>query len=416
MCVGTELLLSRVNTNVHLVSNYLNRAGLTLSRNTTVGDVQEEIAACVREALHRSSLVIVCGGLGPTFDDVTREAVAELLNRKLIFDPEVWEAIREYFQRRKVNPPESVKKQACIIEGSQVLPNHRGTAPGLLIPVNPGGKTLILLPGPPVELEGILEESVLPHLKKAFPSPEKRCFRFTVAGLPESVVEERSSSLFSRYEKEMAEFTILTGPGVIELLVQVFEGKKEVARKIEEELKTIFGEAFLGLESPSLPELVGNLLLERRWTLTVAESCTGGMVGSKITDVPGSSAYFKGSIVAYSNQLKRRLLKVPPTLLRKFGAVSEQVAIAMAKGARKVGKSDVSLSLTGVAGPGGASPEKPVGLVWMAVAFPDNRCLARQFLFGGNRLQVRERAVFSGLDFLRREIIGWRPKEKRGRK
>ncbi len=410
ICVGTELLVEKVNTNVILVSEYLAKAGLMLQRNTVVPDRQEEIADCLRESLSRSQVVLVSGGLGPTFDDVTREAVASVFQRKLIFSSEIWEKIQAYFHHRQVKVPEIAKKQAYLIEGSKILPNKRGTAPGLLLEEKESGKLVILLPGPPSELEGMLVECVLPFLKDFFHFSEKKYFRFGIAGLPESLVEEKSCDLRKRYS-EKVQFTIITVPGMIELLCQTTKENKSLCLEMEKELKEIFGDSFLGLNPPTLPEIVGKLLQQKKLTLAAAESCTGGLLGARITDIPGSSVYFKGSIVAYSNRWKRRLLKVPPTLLRKYGAVSQEVALAMAKGAKKAGQADVAISITGIAGPGGASPEKPPGLVWMAVVLPDKKTVSRRFLFSGTRTQIRERAVFSALEFLR-QVIANREKKK----
>ncbi|MCM8769856.1 MAG: CinA family nicotinamide mononucleotide deamidase-related protein [Candidatus Omnitrophica bacterium] len=404
--VGTELFFHQVNTNIHLISRYLRQAGLCLTRNTTVADNRSDLCLCLQECLSRATVIIVCGGLGPTFDDITREAVADALKRKLVFNQEVWSKIESFFQRRKVVPPESVRKQAWMVEGSTVLPNERGTAPGLLLELQASNQVIILLPGPPAELEGLLAEKVLAYLKQKYPAPETECFRFTVAGLPESVVEQQCSILLERLAKK-GELTILTGAGVIDLLVQLPAGEAQLVTAIENELKLIFGKNFLGRESPSLPEVIGKLLLQRGWSLALAESCTGGLMAASITDIPGSSAYFRGSIVAYSNRLKRRLLKVPPTLLRKYGAVSEPVAIAMARGAKKITGADFSLSITGIAGPGGATPTKPVGLVWIGMSLPDRKNKAHQFLFSGTRSQIRHRAVYSGLELLRQQIIAW---------
>lgn len=405
ICIGTELLSDRVNTDVNLVARFLNSHGLFLARSTTVPDEQEEIAAALRNALAESDLVFLTGGLGPTFDDLTREACAECLHRELVFCPEVWHTIEERFRRRNVVLPEINRKQAYILTGSLVLENAVGTAPGLIM--EEAGKFVILLPGPPAELVPMLEKQVLPFLQeKKLPREGGRVFRFGFAGLPESVVETRSSRILEKYRKKgELEFTILAQPVLIEIVARALSHSAEKAvAEMERDFQAEFGPDFLGVDPPGLPEILGRILKEKQLTLVLAESCTGGLAGKLVTDIPGSSEYFRGSIVAYSNLMKKKVLKVPRTLLRKYGAVSREVALAMALGSRKLGRADCALSITGIAGPTGATAEKPVGLVWIAAVLPDKKTLAWNFVFPGSRHQIRERAVLTGLDLLRREF------------
>ncbi len=403
ICIGTELLFDRINRDINFISYYLNQIGLSVSRNITIGDDKEEIKKVLEESFLRAEIIFITGGLGPTFDDITRESVSEFLGRKLIFSEKIWEKIRERFLKRGIEPPEINKKQAYIIEDAKIIDNEVGTAPGMIIEEK--GRVIILLPGPPSELIPMMEKDVMEYLKKKMGKEKIKVYRFCFIGIPESVVEERSKEIISSYADRI-EFSIIPHSLIIEILARVYKPEDEgEIRKIEEKFKEMFGKDFLGVNPPALPELIGTLLKEKRLKLAIAESCTGGLVGKMITDIPGSSGYFQGSFVTYANILKKRILRVPRTILRKYGAVSEECAILMAKGAKKYGKADIGLSFTGIAGPTGGSKEKPVGLVWISLAFPKGKIFTKKCLFTGTRHQIREKAAITGLDFLRRKLI-----------
>jgi len=400
ICVGSELLYDRINTDVNILARILAERGLFISRCIIVGDDKKEIVDAVRSSLGRSEIIFVTGGLGPTSDDITKESIAELAGKKLFFSEEVWTKILKRFHDRNMRTiPEINRKQAYVIEGSDIMGNDAGTAPGFV--VKKGKKKIVILPGPPVELMPMAERYA-GTLRVRDKAGKLRIHRFGIAGISESAVEETVNPFLESFDTK---YTILAHPQMIELLVTFGPGMKKI-RETEEFFKQKFGDGYLGLDPPSLPEVIGNLLRDRKWKIAIAESCTGGLAGKLLTDIPGSSEFFSGSFVVYSNLLKKRVLKIPRSVLRKHGAVSEQTALYMAKGARKTGKADVSLSITGIAGPAGGSPEKPVGLVYIGVGMPKNRFYAYRFLFTGNRERIRERAVYQGFIQIRRHIIG----------
>ena len=399
--VGSELLLHKLNTDILLISDILLKSGLRVSKCIIVGDKKEEIKKAIENALGESEILIITGGLGPTFDDLTREAISDVLNRKLIFSNYIWEKIKERFQKIGRDLPEINKKQSYIIEGCEIIENEVGTAPGMFIEEN--NKIIIVLPGPPKEIKHMLE-STIGKIKRKFPSIENiKVARFSVSGVSESAVEEKMKDLI---EKEKSEHIILAHPDLIELLfifdLSIYQEKTEEIDKI---FKERFGENYLGINPPTLPEIIGKILKEKKLKLAIAESCSGGLACKLITDIPGSSEYFTGGFITYSNILKKRILRVPKCILKKYGAVSKEVAICMAKGAKKYGKSDISLSFTGIAGPTGGSKEKPVGLVWIGIGLPKNKNFAEKFIFNGDRATIRERAVQTGFNILRKEIM-----------
>ena len=417
ICVGSELLRYSVNTNVHLVNEFLKGIGAELSFDITVPDNIGAIKSALEFYAGKTGIVLISGGLGPTFDDITRDAVSEFLGRKLIFSASTWKKIETRYRKLGLKDiPEINKKQAYLFKGSTELPNDNGTAPGIIIEdiakaKVKGGHTLetiILLPGPPGEMAPMMGKSVMPYLKKSLrPGQSKNVsVCFSVAGIPESVVEEKTEGIRKLYPETGMEWTILTRPGIIELWVELPSGKtREIKKDIEGRMQEIFGIDYLGTGRRTPAETLHETLKTRELTLAVAESCTGGLIGHLITDVPGSSEFFSGSFVTYSNVLKKRILKVPRTVLKKHGAVSVETVLAMAKGAKKTGKSKVSLAVTGIAGPSGGTAEKPVGLVWVAAGLPGNRFVSKEFRFSGNRSAIKARAALGAINFLRKEIL-----------
>ncbi|MCX7706201.1 MAG: CinA family nicotinamide mononucleotide deamidase-related protein [bacterium] len=405
VCVGSELLFHTLNTNIHIATRLLEMRGFEVNFNVVVCDKSEEIKKAINFCLENSEIVVVSGGLGPTFDDVTRESVAELTGRNLVFSEEIWREIQERFkERRIVNVPELNKKQAMIIEGGVILSNKSGTAPGIRLEYM--GRIIFLLPGPPREFEEMLTNYVLPDIEKNYGIAQNTvCNGFGIAGEPEAVVDEKTKNLRERIISLGGQWTILALPYLIELWLKLPKTKQFLFAEVESSLREIFEDSFLGTNGISIQEALMIMLKERKLVCAFAESCTGGLAGHLITEIPGSSECFNGSFVVYSNRLKKKILKVPKTVLRKFGAVSEEVAIAMAKGARKYGKADISLSITGIAGPSGATEEKPIGLVWMAVAISNHFFETRKFYFSGSRSAIKLRAALAGIDFLRRVIM-----------
>ena len=392
ICVGNELLYDRINTDVNLLSAIMAKAGLKISRCVTVPDIEDEIIASVRECLEMSDILILTGGLGPTSDDITKEALAKFLGRKLVYSGEIWQGICERFARRGILPSETNKKQAYVIEGSEVLDNPVGTAPGLL--VQEREKKIALFPGPPVELKP-MAENFTQRIRDGKETPLE-INRYGLYGMGESAVEEKVNPFMRKIETP---YTILASPQMIEILV-TSECPRENLQRIGVFLKDEFGNSYAGINPPSLPEMLGSILKEKDLRISLAESCTGGLASKLLTDVPGSSAYFQGSFVAYSNSVKKKTLGVPGSILRKYGAVSPETATSMAKGAKKKGKADVSISFTGIAGPSGATATKPMGLVYIGIGLPRKKTEVYRFIFTGNRERIREQAVYKGFDLL----------------
>ncbi len=407
VAVGSELLgTDRLDTNSLRLTALLDRYGVELRRKAAIGDSEEEVAVEIRSLLSRVDLILVGGGLGPTADDVTREAVAAALGRRLYLDEEVLSTIERRFQSLGWKMPEVNRRQAWVVEGAEVIPNPRGTAPGMRL--ESGGCTLFLFPGVPAELDGMTADALEPWLAARADGVARETAVLKVAGLPESVVEERIAPAYEEFGREA--ITILANPGEIRL--HATASGPEPARRsrlqaMVARLSELAGDAvFATREEDTLESVVGDLLRAARATLTAAESCTGGLFSQRITGVAGSSDYFLGAAVTYSNELKVRLVSVPPELLAEHGAVSEPVARAMAAGVRKALGSDYGVGITGVAGPGGGSEEKPVGTVHIAVAGPDEGDVHhRKLRLPGDRDRVRRFAAQLALEMLRRRLL-----------
>ena len=359
---GSELLLGQVlNSHPGYLSGRLATMGLALARQTSVADGKETIGGVVKEAWGRSDLVIVTGGLGPTSDDVTREAVAAFLGKEMKFHPEILEKILGYFQRRGLQAPEMVRLQAMVPEGMEVLPNEMGTAPGLLWEEK--GKILVLLPGPPRELGPMFEAWVEPRLRGwARPAQITKVVR--VAGIGESAVQERCEAELRKLG--VGEIGYCARPGEVD--VRLRGANLKILEDGVKMLRKILGEAVYGEGGETMEQVVVGLARVAKVKLATAESCTGGLVASRITDVAGASEVFMGGWVTYSNEGKMRELGVKAESLERYGAVSGVVAGEMAEGARRRSGADWAVAVTGIAGPGGGSPGKPVGLVYLGIA------------------------------------------------
>ena len=404
IAVGSELLTpERLDTNSLYLTGQLNALGVEVVAKMVIGDDQARLAEAVRGAVARSQIAILTGGLGPTEDDVTRDAVAQALGRGLIFQPEVCEAIERRFQRMGRKMAEINRRQAYLIEGAEQLPNPNGTAPGQWI--EHSGRIVVLLPGPPPELKPMFNEECLPRLERILPRQVIRSRVYRVAGMPESDLDQLISPVYKRYSNPVT--TILAAPGDIQvhLRARCREEKEaetllaEVGAQVEE----LLGERVYSRDGRSLEAVIGELLRARSATLSVAESCTGGLLAERVTSVPGSSEYFCGGFLVYGNRLKILLVGVDPKAIEDHGSVSEPVAEAMALGARDRAGSTFALSVTGVAGPAGGTEGKPVGTVVIGLAGPDG-CRSERFRFLGDRARVRNMAAQYALDMLRREI------------
>lgn len=404
LMVGTELLLGQtVDTNASFIAEKLAEAGVNVYFKTTVGDNRPRLVAALSAALLRADVVITSGGLGPTEDDLTRDAVAGALGLDLIEDEEALAQIEKWFRSHARAMAKSNRKQALMPEGATVLQNDRGTAPGFI--VRALDKAVVCLPGVPHEMRAMLTESVLPYLREHYDLEAtlySRILRFT--GIGESDLEQRLVDLFRSANPTVAPYASL---GEVKLrLTARAEDRTEAENMfapVEQEIRRRVGEYMYGTEDDTLEAVVGKTLQQHGRTVGTAESCTGGLVAKRLTDVPGSSAWFPGGVVAYGNDAKKRLLNVPEDVLERHGAVSPETAAAMAEGAARLFDADYGLGVTGIAGPGGGSEEKPVGLVYVAVAGPEG-VQTRRLLFGGERAHIRRRASQSALDLLRRQI------------
>lgn len=406
VATGSELLNGRtLNRHAKVLGEHLRRIGLSLERETTVPDDMEVIESAVAEALNRVDVVVVTGGLGPTSDDVTRDAVARLLKRRVVMDEPSLTAVRERYQRlgREIKPPG--EKQALIVEGAVALSNAVGMAPGERI--DAGEKTLFVLPGPPGEFLSVLEEHVLPWLREKFAGSARRDERiFMTCGIGESDIAARIEA--AGMPLPGVEIAYCAAPGRTEVRLARRGDDRSALDESASRVRDLLGDAVYAEERLELEAVVGRLLGQKRATLATAESCTGGLLGYRITSVAGSSQYYLGGVIAYSNDVKVSELGVKNRAIEQFGAVSEEVARQMAVGVRGMLGSDYGLSITGVAGPAGGSPEKPVGLVYIGLA-DESRVWVREFRLGGDRQRVRETASRMALDVLRRCLTGCLP-------
>jgi nicotinamide-nucleotide amidase len=406
LAVGEELLSpGRVETNSLYLTDKLSAIGIPVAFRAIVGDDEKEIASAIRHAIERSELVLVSGGLGPTADDRTRAAACRALGISMRLDEGILDGLRKRFAKRGIEMPEVNRKQAMVPEGAVILPNRRGTAPGIFLETN-GGRTLVLLPGPPRELEPMFEEDVLPRLRETAGQVFYRTRKLLIAGLPESSVEQQIVHLYEACENPLT--TILAAPGQVEIRLTAKGTTAEAAETLNEELagklRAILGSHVFSESEETLEAVVGSLLLEAGMRIAVAESITGGLIAHRITEVPGASRYFDTGFITYSNESKTAFLGVPEDLFRRVGAVSAEVAVAMADGARKRASADIAVSVTGIAGPSGGTEEKPVGLVYIGIA-TRTRAEADRHQFPGERRQVKRWAAQAALDRVRRELL-----------
>ena len=408
VCTGTELLRGHtLNTNLLFLGGVLAGEGYAISRERCVPDTAAEIAAAVAAELQTAEVVITIGGLGPTSDDLTRDAVAGQLGVVLQFDAGVHADIVAYLGERAAKmPPAALRVQAMVPEGAVALPNANGTAPGLWCPAG-DGKVVIMLPGPPREFQPMVMESVLPRLKTLAP-PAVLSRGFTVCGVAESLVAEK-------VELFLQDFPGIT-PAYCARLAQVdvrLTGAPTAAALLDDARRRIIaalGNAVLPDDCPDLPACVGALLREKGLWLATAESCTGGWIAKTITDLPGASTFFCGGIVSYSNDWKSTLLDVADNTLTQHGAVSAETVTEMLNALFQRYEVDAGIAVTGIAGPTGASPDKPVGLVYIATGFRRLRQVER-FTFPGNRESVRQRTVTTALNQLRLQLIQAQPRD-----
>lgn len=409
IAVGTEMLTPhRLDTNSLYLTEQLNLLGVDVIFKSIVGDNQQRLVATAQHALFRSDIVIFSGGLGPTEDDLTREAVAEALGVSLKRDPEIIARLEKRFAEHGWKMSPNNAKQADVIDGATVLANPNGTAPGQWLAGEFDGREhiIVLLPGPPHEMKSLFEAEVRERLRAKVPPAHLFTRTLKIAMMGESAVDAKVAPIYKRYAD--VETTILAGAGEIELHFKAQAATidaaqmraDEVAGLVEDELDDMV----YSRNGESLEQIVGYWLQMRNATLAAAESCTGGLLAERITSVSGSSRYFLGGAVVYSNQLKTELAGVPAEMIARHGAVSREVAAALAEGIRYRCESTLGVGITGVAGPGGGTPEKPVGLVFHAVA-SDSGTEVIQRNFPGDRKRIRRFASTMALDMIRRKLM-----------
>jgi nicotinamide-nucleotide amidase len=410
LTIGDELLLGfTVDTNAAYLARNLAAIGVEIVHRTTVGDDAEKIAAAVAEAIERTGAVITTGGLGPTADDRTRPVIAKLFGRELVRDDSIVEQIQSRFHRLGVTTmPASNVVQAMVPAGARVLVNNHGTAPGLWIE-DAQSRWVAMLPGVPREMRGLTQDSILPILRERIGAAPvaivSRTLRTT--GIGESALAERLGDLGKSVNDMPVAF--LPGWAGVDLRVTSRTLAPDAAARAlddaERELTSVAGQVVYGTESDDLASLVIDMCRERSCTIAVAESCTGGLLGARFTAISGSSDVFHGGVIAYDNSVKTKLLGVRDVTLSTHGAVSEEVAREMAEGCLNALGTSIAISITGIAGPGGGTPEKPVGTVWIAVAgLGETRTLGRSFV--GDREEIRLRATQASLDQVRRALAG----------
>ena len=409
IAIGSELLTPyRQDTNSLYLTEHLNQLGVEVAFKTVVGDKRAHLVQVAKTALGRADLLIFMGGLGPTEDDLTREAVAAALRLDLSRDPDLVAALYARFAALRRKMPENNERQCDVIAGAAVLPNEKGTAPGQWIEGEYEGhkKIILLLPGPPWELKLMFEKQVMERLRTALPPAFIATRIIKVAMVPESTCDARIAPIYKKYED--VQTTILADAGEIQLhlrsrgnsLASAQQRVNELAAEIENEL----GDTVFSTGGESLEQIVGYLLQMRGSTVAVAESCTGGMIAEYLTSVSGSSRYFVGGAVVYSNEMKTKMADVPPALIEKHGAVSKEVAAALAEGIRCRSHSSFGVGVTGVAGPTGGTEEKPVGLVFHALADgKETEVVERKYI--GDRERVRRWATRQALDLVRRKLM-----------
>lgn len=408
IAVGSEMLsTTRVDTNSLKITDALERFGVELSRKSVVGDRMEDLAREIGWSLERAGLLIITGGLGPTEDDLTREALADALGLALEVDQSIIDSLQARFAARNMTMPDVNKRQANVFPGQTVLQNERGTAPGfhLQVTVHGAARDIFVFPGVPSELEWMIGRYLLPWLESANPGSARFKRILKITGLGESAAEEKLKPFYRAHEGEPV--TILASPGGIELHL-ITDGSDEHARahiaSREAELREIFGHRVYGIDDDTLEVVLGRLLTERGETVSTAESCTGGLVSQRITDVAGSSKYFMGGAVVYTADAKMFLAGVDPALIQQHGEVSEEVAIDLAKGIRRRFHTTYGIGITGIAGPGGGSAEKPVGTVHIAVASATKH-EHRKLFWPSTRQLVRALSAQTALDLLRLFIL-----------
>ena len=404
LAVGTELLMGQIaNTNAQYISQRFNQLGINVFYHSVVGDNPARLKKSLELALSRADIVITTGGLGPTKDDLTKETIAEAFNRKMVFHEDVYERLQDFFKKLHKNMANNNNKQAYLPEDSIIVPNNKGTAPGCIIEEN--GKTVVMLPGPPNEMQPMFEETVFPYFKqKTNTIIESKMLRIfgigesSLENMLEDIIDTQSNPTIAPYVKQ----------GEVTLRVTAKCETKEKALELidpeVEKIHSVIGDTLYSTDGKDLDEVTVNLLIKNNISIATAESCTGGLLSSTITNISGASAIFQGGYITYSNELKINELGVKRETIEKYGAVSSQTAKEMAMAAREKVGTDLGVSITGIAGPTGGTDEKPVGLVYVGLC-DKNDCIVKELHLIGDRDRVRHVTCLHALDMVRRKVL-----------
>ncbi len=403
--IGDELLIGQViDTNSAWIAEQLNVIGIRVHQITSISDNEAHILKTLTEASHRVQLILITGGLGPTKDDITKHTLCKYFDTSLVFSEDAYKNVEKLFSARGVAVTEINRLQAMVPANCKVIPNVNGTAPCMWFEKD--GCIYVSMPGVPFEMKAIMEEEIIPRLLDKL---NQVIIHRTI--LTEGVGESALASQIEPWEDSLPSFiklAYLPQPGIVRLRLTAYgtdRSELQIAiNKAEKDLYSYAGKYIFGFDNDTLESVIGQLLRSKGMTLSTAESCTGGNIAQLITSIAGSSDYFKGSVVAYSNEIKEQFLGVPQQVITEYGAVSEQTVIAMAEGIRQRFVTDYSIAVSGIAGPGGGSMEKPIGTTWIAVATP-NGTFARKFLFGDHRGRNIRKASVAALNMLRGKII-----------
>ncbi len=403
--IGDELLIGQVvNTNAAYIAGQLNNVGLTVGKMVSVGDDEADILSALQEGIQLYDVVIVTGGLGPTHDDITRRSICSFLNVELVASEEARENVKRVLALRNASWSPAAENQTLIPRGARVIPNRHGTAPGEFFELN--GKFIIVMPGVPYEMKGMIDEFVVPYFEENNTGQVVIHRTLNTTGISESVLAERLGNVGNLLGE--ATLAFLPSPFGVRLRLSLKGSDRALCestlKQIELQIRIKAGKFIFGTDDETLEGAVGKLLSDLHLRVAIAESCTGGMICHRLTNIPGSSNYFERGYITYSNESKTTLLGVKEELIARHGAVSKEVAEAMASGARIMSGAGIGISTTGIAGPTGGSPDKPVGLVW--IGYSDaQETIASKFLFGDDRMRVKERASQAALDLIRRKIL-----------
>ncbi len=404
--IGDEILIGQiVDTNSAWMAEKLNNTGITVYQITTISDDREHILNTVKAALERTDIVLVTGGLGPTSDDITKKTLAEFFHSKLVLNEEILVSVKKRLEKRNIQLNDLIRGQAYVPDKCKAFVNEWGTAPGMWFETN--GKVLVSMPGVPKEMKGIMEKYVIPGLKHKFKLPA--IIHRTL--LTYGTFEAHLSGLLENFEKKLpsnVKLAYLPSAGRVRLRLTAKGDSRQqlesLLDRLEKEMMEKIGEYVYGKNGDTLEQIVGDLLRKRGETLSTAESCTGGMVSHLITSVPGASDYYKGSVISYANEIKIRELDVDEKEIKKQGAVSREVVEQMAAGVSKKLNTGYAIAISGIAGPSGGTPEKPVGTVWIAVKSPE-KTVAEKFIFGFTRMENITRAAYTSLNMLRKLLL-----------